>query len=331
MKNISFINQNKKFLRLFIISLIVVVVMGVLTNSKFFSIRNWNGMLSMIPELGILSLGIMLAMIVGGIDLSIVSIANLSGIIAAQTMLQIDNSFWGVVAGLVLGIAVGALSGALNGFLIAYIGVHPILVTLGTFQLFKGIAIVISKGYAIVNFSNGLTTFFNQSYLGLIPNIFIIFIIVGLLISFLLVRTIFGHSIYFVGENYKASVYSSLNSKKLLMQTFIIIGVLGAIAGIIMAGKTNSAKADYGASYILQSILICLLGGVNWEGGVGKTSGVILSVFTLQFLNSGFGLLRFSNFFNIFFTGLFLLLVMIYYYYIENYDLNKMKIKINKA
>ena len=322
--------EDKKILRLFIISIMVILIMGFLTDMKFFSMRNWNSMLSMIPELGILSLGIMLAMIVGGIDLSIVSIANLSGLVAAGIMLSSGGSAGGTVLGITAGILIGALSGLFNGVLIAYVGVHPIVATLGTYQLYRGIGVVISKGYAIVNFSEGLTGFSNSSLFGLVPNIFIIFILIGGGISFLLRKTIFGQHLYFVGENSKASFYSTINTKAVILKVFILIGILGAIAGIIMSSKTNSAKADYGGSYTLQAILICLLGGVSWAGGIGKTSGVLLAVFTLQFLNSGFGLLRFSNFFGVFFTGLFLILVMIYYYFVERETISLKQLIKNK-
>jgi simple sugar transport system permease protein len=318
--------EDKKILRLFIISFLVMLVMGVLTNMNFFSLRNWNSMLSMIPELGILSLGIMLAMIVGGIDLSLVSIANVSGLVSAGIMLSHDGSPLGMILGILAGVLVGAACGFTNGFLVAYVGIHPIVATLGTYQLFRGIGVVFSKGYAIVNFSPSLTEFSNGSIFGLIPNIFIIFILIGIVVSFILRKTIFGQNLYYVGENSKASFYSTINTKAVILKVFILIGILGAIAGIIMTSKTNSAKADYGGSYTLQAILICLLGGVSWAGGIGKTSGVLLAVFTLQFLNSGFGLLRFSNFFGVFFTGLFLILVMIYYYFVEKETFSLIKI-----
>lgn len=318
--------EDRKILRLLIISFMVMLIMGILTNMNFFSLRNWNSMLSMIPELGILSLGIMLAMIVGGIDLSLVSIANLSGLVSAGIMLSHDGSPLGMILGILAGVLVGAACGLTNGFLVAYVGIHPIVATLGTYQLFRGIGVVFSKGYAIVNFSPSLTGFSNGSIFGLIPNIFIIFILIGIVVSFMLRKTIFGQNLYYVGENSKASFYSTINTKAVILKVFILIGILGAIAGIIMTSKTNSAKADYGGSYTLQAILICLLGGVSWAGGIGKTSGVLLAVFTLQFLNSGFGLLRFSNFFGVFFTGLFLILVMIYYYFVEKETFSLMKI-----
>lgn len=318
--------EDKKIIRLFIISIIVIIMMSMMTNMSFFSIRNWNSMLSVIPELGILSLGIMLAMIVGGIDLSLVSIANLSGLVSAGVMLSFEGVPGGILLGIMAGILVGALCGLFNGFLIAYVGVHPIVATLGTYQLFRGIGVVMSKGYAIVNFSPSLTSFSNTSIMGLIPNIFILFLLIGISLSFMLRKTVFGQHLYYVGENSKASFYSTINTKAVILKVFVLIGILGAIAGIIMSSKTNSAKADYGGSYTLQAILICLLGGVSWEGGIGKTSGVLLAVFTLQFLNSGFGLLRFSNFFGVFFTGLFLICVMIYYYFVEKETVNPMKI-----
>lgn len=321
--------EHANTLRLLIIAVIILVFMTIFTKGRFVSVRSINSMLSLIPELGILSLAIMLAMIVAGIDLSIVATANLSGVLAAKLMLSMGSNTASLTAGIALALFIGLVCGYFNGFIIARIGVHPILVTLGTFQLYRGIAIIVSKGYAIVNFSEFLTHFSNSSIFDIFPYIFIVFVLIAWLISYILNNTSFGQSMYLVGSNYKASKYSALNSERIVHTVYVIIGILAAIAGLIIVSKTNSAKADYGSSYILQTILICLLGSVNWSGGVGKTSGVIIALITLQFLNSGFTLMRFSNFFLSFIAGTFLLFVLIFNHYINIYEskqVNKKKL-----
>ncbi len=315
---------NRDFVRLLLITIVIGIAMTYATKGKFLSLRNINSMFVVMPELGILSLGIMLAMIVGGIDLSIVAIANLSGVISAKLMLQVHNPFVNVCLGIAVILAVGVACGYLNGFFIAQIGVHPILITLGTYQLYQGLAIVISKGYAIVNFSDVLTNFTNGSLFNLIPYNFLVFMLLVWAVSFVLKQTRFGQSIYLIGANYKASLFSALNSDAFVHITYVIIGAIGSLAGLIMAAKTNSAKADYGGSYTLQAILICLLGGVNWSGGVGKPAGVVIALFALLFLNSGFLLMRYSNFFLVFSSGAFLLFVLIFQYYMNRYDARKL-------
>lgn len=328
-KMLHFIQNDKKLFRLLIIGFVIIVLMTWATKGKFLSTKNFSAMLFLTPELGVLALGIMVAMIVGGIDLSIVSIANLSAIISTKTMLAMDNSLIGIVAGILMGLLVGYLCGFFNGFLIARVKIHPILVTLGTFQLFQGIAIVITKGYAITNLPEGFVLFGNDSILG-IPYPFLIFLLVYQVLSFMLNKTGFGQSLYLIGTNYKASIYSSLDSDKYLNRVYAIVGVIAAVAGLIIVARTNSAKADYGGSYTLQAILICMLGGINWSGGVGKPLGVVISVFILQFLSSGFGILRYSNFFRDFTSGAFLLFILVFYHYIEIYDDNRLKKTLSK-
>lgn len=323
------IMQDKKIFRLLIIGIIIVILMSILTKGRFLYLKNLSSMLFLIPELGILSLGIMMAMIIGGIDLSLVSIANLSSILATMFILYMDGSFIGIFLGIMLGLLVGAICGFINGFLISRIKVHPILVTLGTFQLFQGIAVVITKGYAITNLPESFINFGNGTIL-FIPIPFIALFVVWQFVSFLLNKTGFGQSLYLIGTNYKASKLSGLNSDKIINTTYTIVGIIGAIAGLIMVARTNSAKSDYGLSYTLQSILVCMLGGVNWSGGVGKSLGIIISVFILQFLSSGFSLMRYSNFFKDFTSGMFLLFILIFYYYMSIYDENKSKKLLKK-
>ncbi len=320
---------DKKIFRLLIIAILIFISMSIATNGRFLSINNLSSMLFLTPELGILSLGIMIAMIVGGIDLSIVSIANLSAILGAKTMLMLGNSPFGILLGIIVAIFTGLLCGLFNGFIISRLKVSPILVTLGTFQVFQGIAIVITKGSAVTNLSANFIYFGNGSFIG-IPYPFITLLVIWQLIVFILNKTSFGASLYLIGTNYKVSVYSGLKSDKILNQVYGFIGILGALAGLIMVARTNSAKADYGLSYTLQTILICMLGGVSWSGGIGKPIGVIISVFVLQFLASGFGILRYSNFFTNFTSGVFLILILIFYYYMEKYDDYRLKKKLIK-
>lgn len=329
MKQLQDLMKDKKIFRLLIIGVLIIIIMSILTNGRFLYIKNLSSMLFLIPELGILSLGIMIAMIVGGIDLSLVSIANLSAILATKFILYMNGSPIGIILGILLGLLIGAICGFINGFLISRINVHPILVTLGTFQLFQGIGVVITKGYAVTNLPQAFIHIGNGSILT-IPIPFIVLLMVWAFVAFLLNKTGFGQSLYLIGTNYKASKLSGLNSDQILNITYTIVGIIGAIAGIIMVARTNSAKSDYGLSYTLQSILICMLGGVNWSGGVGKSIGIIISVFILQFLSSGFSLMRYSNFFKDFTSGAFLLFILIFYHYMGIYDENKSKKLLKK-
>ncbi|MGE5508549.1 MAG: ABC transporter permease [Chitinophagales bacterium] len=306
--------------RLFIITILVFVAMSLLKPDMFFTPDNFSSMAFQFPEFGLLAIAIMLTMLTGGIDLSVVGIANLSGILAALTLTRLMPADAGqsqilLYSALAVGImlATGALCGLLNGLLVANVGIPPILATMGTMQLFTGIAIVITQGAAVYGLPD-LINYMGNGSLWIFPVPFLIFAVFALGFALVLNRTAFGFKIQLMGTNPTASRFSGLDNTRLLLKTYLLSGILGAVAGFVVLSRTNSAKADYGSSYTLQAILIAVLGGVNPNGGFGTVLGLVLAILTLQFLSSGFSMLRFSNFFKEFIWGAVLLLVMVINY-----------------
>ena len=129
--------------------------------------------------------------------------------------------------------------------------------------------------------------------------------------------------LYLMGTNAKAAYFTGIRTKWVITKTHMIGGLLGAMAGLILASRSNSAKADYGSSYILQCILIAVLGGVSPFGGKGKVAGIVLAILSLQFLSSGFNILRFSSYQKTFVWGAVLVLAMILNYYGDRYSSHK--------
>lgn len=312
----SFVNRDDNLLRLIVISVAVFAIMTMLNPNKFLTVLNLDSMANQFPELGILTLGVMLAMITGGIDLSVVGIANLAGIFVAFvfTRLMPPGATGGTLAAylalaMAVALATGLAAGAVNSFLVAVVGIPPILATLGTMQLFTGFAIVITKGYAVVGYPDAFLAIGSER-LWIAPYTFLIFVACAATMSVLLTRTGLGLSLYMIGTNLKAAVFAGIETRKALFKSYVLTGVLSAVAGVVMISRTNSAKADYGESYVLQAVLVSVLGGVNPAGGFGTVLGVTIAVLSLQFLSSGFNMLRFSNFAKEFTWGMFLLAIM---------------------
>ncbi len=321
--------QDQNLKRLLIITILIFALMSLFKPGKFLTLNNLESMAFQFPEFGLLSLAMLLAMLSGGIDLSVVGIANLSGILAAlifTNMIPVDASGGKVLLITVFAIfvvlATGLGCGFLNGFLIARVGITPILTTLGTMQLFTGIAIRVTEGYSIFGFPEGFLIIGNESILGL-PIPFLVFIIITILIYVLLSKTTFGYKLYMMGANPIATRFSGINNVKLTIKTYMLSGFLASMAAIILMSRTNSAKADYGTSYTLQAVLVAILGGVNYEGGFGRVAGIVLAVLSLQFLSSGFNMMRFSPFFGEFIWGALLLTVMT-----SNYLLDQRRSKL---
>jgi len=312
LKRLKFKNPKNKVL--FIIMISIVLVMSIAMPSKFLSGINIQSMASQFPEFGFLALAMMLAMITGGIDLSVVSIANLTGVIAAMILSgSLDNGMpdgTAIFLAIVVIIAISTLCGLMNGALIAFIGVPPILATLGTQGLFMGIAIVLTKGHSISGFPEQFMVIGNNNFLG-IPISFILFIFAAFLVSTLLTRTKQGFSMFMVGSSPVVSRFSGVNNTKVLIITYMTTAILAGLASVIMISRVNSMRPGYGTVYLLQAILVVVLGGVDPDGGFGNVPGLIMGIFILQLTQSGLNILAFSPFFKKFMWGFALLLVMV--------------------
>jgi simple sugar transport system permease protein len=314
--------------RLLIICLVLFVAFSILLPGEFFTIRNMQSMAVQFPEYGILAFGIMLAMLTGGIDLSVVGAANLAAIVSALVLTRLSGAGGAgmslaltIPLAMLAALAVGSVCGLFNGFLISKVGITPILATLGTGSLYTGLSFVITGGPAIT--TTQLAFIGNGTILGL-PIPVIVFLAMAAVLSVVLNRTTFGFNIYMLGTNPTAARFSGINSYRVLLRTYWLAGIAAGIAGIIFLSRTNSAKPDYGSSFILLSVLIAILGGISSTGGFGSVSGMVLAVLTIQFLSTGLNLLMLqlfpssaAIFFRQFAWGGLLLLVMVMNYYVE--------------
>lgn len=309
--------ERKHLIRLGIIAVTIFTVMSLVRPELFFTAANFRSMAFQFPEYGILALAVMLAMLTGGIDLSIIGTANLSGILAALLMGWLVPNAPGagpevigaIAAAIALSLMVGALCGVVNGVAIAGVGIPPILATLGTGLIFTGIAIVITEGRAVLNFPDAYA-YIGNGRVGPVPAPVVIFAVLAVGLAFVLSRTKFGLRIYLMGTNPLAARFAGIDNAWITMRTYIACGMLSSCAGLVLMSRANSAKADYGTSYLLLAVLIAVLGGTNPYGGFGRVLGIVLAVFSLQCLSSGFNMLQFSNFAKELVWGLTLLTVM---------------------
>lgn len=304
----------------------VFLLMWILNGNQFVRFDNFQSMAFQLPELGILSLAMMITMLTAGINLSIIASANLTGIIIALILTSGPMSeTGGILSGLIVflaivaGLLTAALIGLLNGFLIAKVNVSPILATLGTMILLKGLAIVLTRGYVISGLPQPIRFIGNGLVLG-IPMPMIIFILCAAFTAVVLNHTPLGVNIYMIGSNPTACYFAGVDNAKVLIRTYLMSGIFAGIAAIIMISRFNSAKADYGESYLLMTVLASVLGGTSAAGGFGKISGLVLALIILQFVSSGLNLLGVSSFLTIAIWGGILILVMVVNYLTAQYQ-----------
>ena len=320
---VAAIKQERHIFTLLVIFMVIFGVFVVLKPGTFLRPSNFEAMSFQFPEYGVMALGVMLAMISGGIDLSFVAVANFTGIIAVLIMqkaagLPANQTILIIFVAMLVAIACGGLIGTANGMLVAYIGVPAFLATLGSMQMFTGLSIVLTGGRAIGKMPRIYSEFGNSQFFGFLPLPLLVFVICFVCVAFLLRYTSYGANVYLVGSNLQAAKFSAVNYKGVLIRTHLIAGILSAVGGLIMISSYNSAKPDYGSAYLLQCILIVILGGVSPFGGVGKISGVFIAILILQVTSSGINMFSsISVHYRSLIWGLLLLFMIVLNYYEE--------------
>lgn len=280
---------------LLVIMIAVIILMALSAGTTFFSLSNLQSMSSQMPLLGILALSMVVCMLTGGINLSIIATTNACALVMASIITQHPDNTLMLLVALAAGLITAIVIGLANGILIAYIGVSPILATLGMMTLINGLNVLISGGSVISSFPAALLILGNGSILG-IPMPLILFSIFAIGLWAMLEHTPLGRTIYLIGSNEKASRFSGINTQKSLMWVYVVSSILCWVAALIMMAKFNSAKAGYGESYLLVAILASVLGGINPDGGFGRIIGVCLALIVLQTLESGLNLLGVSSY-----------------------------------
>ena len=268
------------------------------------------------PELGLLSLAMVVPLISGGLNLAIIATANQAALLMAWLMksLLVPGAPGGEVAlaivlAMAAGLALCVAWGLLTGAIVAYTGVHPILVTLGTKSLIEGISVYLTRGTVVSGLPEQYSAAGNALLWG-VPVPFLVLIVAALLVGLLMRRTGFGVSTFMVGSNIEATRYSAIDTRRVLVGVYLASAVLCFVAGALMLARFNSASAEYAQSYLLVTILAAVLGGIDPNGGFGKIAGLMLALAILQVLASASNLLGFSDYLKLAVWGFVLIGVM---------------------
>jgi simple sugar transport system permease protein len=278
-----------------------VMIFSLLAPSRFLSGDTVRAMAFQMPELGILSLAMMVPLMSGGLNLAIIATANLSALAMAAILTHLiqPSSPPSVAAevfvlALLAGMMTALVIGFLTGIIVAFFGVHPILVTLGTMTLVKGISVLTTSGTVIGGFPPAILFLGNGTLLG-IPVSMILFLLCASVVAVLLTHAPFGVSVRLIGSNERATRYSGVATEWMLVGVYVFSSLLCWVGALVMMARFNSASAGYAESYLLITILAAVLGGVDPFGGFGRVLGLFLSLILLQVISTGFNLLGFSQ------------------------------------
>ncbi len=259
-------------------------------------------------ELGLLSIALTPIFITGGIDLSVGSTLGLTTIAVGVAWSEFHLS----VAGLVLvGLIVGCLCGALNAFLVAWLRRPALIVTLGTYTLYRGLAEGITHGAASYTGYSNSFLFLGQGYFWkVVPVQLPVLIAVAVFYYVLLHRSVIGRGLYTIGLNTPGALHAGIPVRKYLLLIYILAGVVSALAGIILVAHLGLAKSDLGTGYELGAITAVVLGGTSVFGGRGTLFGSLVGLFFLSVLQNGMHLLALPSELTGVFTGVLLLSIV---------------------
>ena len=299
-----------------IIALLAVIILFSCLTPRFLTLATFDSVAFQLPEMGLLTLAMLMPIISGGINLAVTVSANICGLTLAWMLKShggADASVFTFLLGSILAIGVGTACGLVMGPVIAYTGAHPILVSLSMMIFLRGLGEFLTRGGDISGFPDFIQPLGHGRLLG-IPIPLIILLVAVLIWHVLMSRTRLGFETYMIGSNIEAARYSGLNTKRTLVLIYALSGTMCAVAGIIMLARFNSVRVGHGESYLLITVLACFLGGVNPFGGFGKVISVFLALIILQILSSGLNLLGASQHLASAIWGFLLIAVMILRY-----------------
>ena len=271
--------------RILAVLLVLELVLFSVTGRNFATIGNAFEVVRLSVEIGLLALALTPVIVSGGIDLSVGSLMGLSAILFGKMWRDFGFSIE-VAAGLTL--CVGAVAGSLNAVLITRLKIPPLIVTLGTFSLFRGLAEGITE--ATANFTNfpSRFLFLGQGYLlGGVPAQLPIFVAAGLFFWLLLERSVIGRTLYAIGYSPEGARHAGIPVFRRTGLVYVLSGLVSSLAAIIYVAHLGQAKADAGTDYELMAITAVVLGGTSIFGGRGHIHGTLLGLFAIAILRNG--------------------------------------------
>ena len=299
--------MNKAKVKSLVSENIVVVVLILLcigfgtASNTFFSSRNVSNILSQMCTNALLASGLTYVIILGGIDISVGSVAGVAGIIASYAGLRFPNmnAPFAILLLIVTGILVGAVCGAINGVLIAYFDVIPMICTLSTMTALRGVAFIITGGQPVYGLPDSFSYLGPNRILppesmpnGAVPVVVIFTVIVVVFMHVLLSRTVFGRHVFAVGSNRNVAHLSGINVRKVTMLSHTLCGVTAGLCGICIASKLQNGQPNAGDTYEMFAIASTVLGGTSLSGGSGSVARAMFGCAVIAVIKTGMDLLQ---------------------------------------
>ncbi len=295
------LNAIRKY-NLLVVLVVLILVFGLL-NSAFFKGSNLLNILSQNSIIGIVSLGMTLVIIIGGIDLSVGSIVALCSILFASFIV----SGLGILPSIIIALIAGSFIGLLNGITIEKGNIPSFIVTLGMMSIARGLALMFSQSKSVSLGVVDFNSIVNASFLGINLSSFV-FLILTVVLWFGLNRTYPGKYLFAIGGNRKAAHFNGINVKKYSIIVYALCGLFSGIAAILLVGSLNAAQPQSGVLYELTAIAAVVIGGANLSGGKGSIIGTFMGVLILGVINNGLSIMNVPSYYQYILIGLIIVL-----------------------
>ena len=290
---------------IFVIFIIIVIGLTILKPS-FITPSNLVNILKQASINGILAFGIMFVIISGGFDMSVGSTVAFSGILAAMLGQGNNPLILALIAALLAGLGVGLI----NGVGVAVGELPPFIMTLGTMTAVRGLALLASNGKPVIGMSEPYKAIAAGSIAG-IPMLAVFLIIVIIICSFVLAKTVYGRRVYACGGNLQAAKVAGINTTAIRISTFAIAGFLAGLCGFLMTSRVTIGQPTAAESYEMDAITACVVGGVSMTGGVGKPWGVVVGTLLITVIANGLDILGVSSHWQKIVKGLIIVLAVL--------------------
>jgi len=285
------------------IALIIIFILLSFASPYFLTIRNLLTVGLHASIIGIMAIGLTIAMLMGLFDLSQYPVATIVSIVIGTLILNDVSPYIAII----IGLSAGLLCGSFNAFIINILRVNPIIATLATMLIFRGLCYIFT-GTSTTMVSNPVLTFIGRGYvLKIIPFSLIVLVIMFLIAIYLLNITIFGKEVYAVGSESNSSYLAGIGVRKVRTVGLLISSLFASISGVLLLSQTGAVIPSSGVGNELDIVTAVLLGGLSLSGGKGKVSGTLLGLMIVVFVNNGLVLAGMPSYWHMFFRGVVLL------------------------
>jgi ribose transport system permease protein len=294
-------------------TILIIVGLGIIMSilsPYFLTAQNFRTMFMSFAINGMVVIAMTLALISGGIDLSVGGVMALVGIVVGTLFLNFHMNIWLAAA---IGLALGLAIGLINGLFITRIGLSPFITTLGMMQVVYGVSAVVSQGMPLpLQSLPDAFKFMGRGIIGQtgLPFVILLFLVVAFAFDFLSRRATIIRRVYYVGSNEKSARFSGINVNSVRMGVYMLVGILSAFAGILSIARFNSATSTMATTVNMDAISAAVIGGASLNGGEGTIFGAVLGIALLALIQTSLNLLDVGPYWQNLVTGLVLLIAV---------------------